>query len=98
MKNMMNACEARAIAKNAKSNSFSYECYIERMSEQIRIAAKEGRDNIIIDVIEYAYHFNMSLNNTGYEHLMNIMINVAKRHRFNCETIICDGEYAFKIS
>ena len=98
MKNMINACEAKAITKNAKNSSFTYECYIERMSEKIREAAKEGRNSIIIDIVEYAYHFNMLLNTAAYEHLMNVMMNIARRHRFNCEEIICNGEYAFKVS
>lgn len=98
MKNMINACEARAITKNAAKDSFSYDCFVERMSDTIRVAAKEGRSSIIVDVIEYAYHFNLSLNNSALLHIMHIMMNVARRHRFDCEEIICDGEYAFKVS
>jgi 23S rRNA U2552 (ribose-2'-O)-methylase RlmE/FtsJ len=98
MKNMIHACEAKEITKNAQNSTFTYDCYIQRMSEQIRIAAKEGRDSIIVDVIEYSYHLNLSLNHSAFSHLMHIMMNVAQRHRFKCEEIICDGEYAFKIS
>jgi hypothetical protein len=96
--NCITANEARALTKNAENSSFTYGCFIERMSESIRVAAKEGRTSIIVDVIEYAYHFNLSLNDGAFSHLMCIMMDVARRHRFNCEEIICDSEYAFKVS
>ena len=98
MKNMINASEAKALTKNAASVSFTYDCFVERMSESIRAAAKEGRSSIIVDMTEYAYHFNLSLNNSALLHIMHIMMNIARRHRFDCEEIICVGEYVFKIS
>ena len=98
IKTCITADEARALSKNAGCVSINTQPYIARMFDDIRKQAKIGKTKILIDLIEYSYHFNQSLTHPSYLRLMENMEIYAENVGFSHRRILQNGEYLFEIS
>lgn len=92
------ADEARALSKNAGCVNINPQPYIERMFGDIRIHAKAGRTKILVDLVEYSFHFNQSLTHPSYMHLMETMQCAAENQGFATWRLCQKGEYVFVVS
>ena len=98
IENTITANKAQTITKRALNPRFTYEPWYNRMFNTIEAAANVGKNYIMVDLIEYSYYLNMSLTNTALKHLMGVLMSAARRKGFICTTILCEGEYLFKVS
>lgn len=98
IKTCITAEEARALSKLNGCVSIKTQPYITRMFEEIRKQAKIGRTKMFVDLVEYSYHFNMSLTHPSYLKLMENMQQAAEKQGFTTERFCQNGEYVFIVS
>lgn len=98
IKTHITANEARALSKEAGCVSMNTQPYITRMFDDIRKYAKIGKTKMLVDLVEYAYHFNQSLTHPSYIKLMENMEAYAEQAGFAHRRILQRGEYLLQIS
>ena len=95
---MITATAAKILQKQSKLKPLPIELFLDRMWEEIRKAAKKGRNIIIVDIIDYAFGFNYSLAPAANAAILQKMQSAAIAQGFMVKTICDKGEYAFTVS
>lgn len=93
IKTYITANEARALSKANGCTDIAIQPYITHMFEEIREQAKIGNTKLFVDVIDYAYYFNMSIVHSCCMFLMEEMEKAAKEKGFCVKRLFPNREY-----
>ena len=91
--------EAQAFVLRARSKTTdSDRPYAARMFDEIKQMAKNGQEQLFVDIIQYAYDFNEFRSKAEYAKLLDALIAEAWTKGFHTRTLCRDGEYVFVVS